>query len=220
MSVANPHVTANAADIQTAIRSAAAHERAAAGHEDKYANQMRSAGASMFHAFTLALKAAPEFQGRKVDDKTVLKFYKSTQPRKWWDEHLRHAKFLDGKGKPDRDHAKRLLQWHIDPEGAQRRRAQHAMQVVASRKKVATQRTRAARGSTLTPEPMTEEMRELAAELEAGDKARAEPTVSTQDLLGECNRLQSAAKKVDPAHRAAALEVLRVTAREIERYVP
>lgn len=218
MSAAQPHATANAADIQNCIRAALANERAAAGHEDKYSNQMRSAGANMFHAFTLALKTAPEYVGRKIDDKAVLRIYKSTAPRKWWDEHLRHAKFLDGKGRPDRDHAARLLQWHVDPEGAQKRRAKHVMQVVASRKKVDKQRTQAARGSTLTHEPMTDEMRELAAELDA--TPRSEPSVSTQDLLGECNRLQSAAKKVDPSHRGTALEILRVTAREIERYIP
>lgn len=211
----------SAGDITTAIRQALASERAAASHEDKYENQMKSAGASMYAAFTLALRAAPEYQGRKLDEKAILRIYKSTAPRKWWDEALAAAKVTTKDGKADRDHAKRLLQWHVDPEGARARRAQHALSCVSSRKRVAAKRTAAARGSRETPKaPTTAEMREIAVSPALGAGYAADQVVSIEDLLGECSRLSSAAKKVEPLHRAEALEKLRVTAREIERYVP
>lgn len=214
------------AEIITAIRAAAAHERAASSHEDKYENQMKSAGASMFAAFTLAIRQAPVYLGRRLDDGAVLRIYKSTSPRPWWDEHLAAAKLVDGKGRPDREHAKRLIQWHVDLDGARARRAQHSLKVMASRKRVAAERTSAARGSTVTPksEPVTAEMRELAQELGYGADALGvedtTPPVSVNDLLGEINRMSAAVRKVEAAHRGEALEKLRAVAREIERYVP
>lgn len=207
-------------EILSAIRAAAANERAAAGHEDKYENQMKAAGANMFHAFTLAIRSAPVYKGRKLDDAAVLRIYKSTSPRQWWDEHLAAAKFVDGRGKADREHAARLIQWHVDLEGARARRAKHALSCVSTRKRVEKQRGVASYGSRENRKsaPSTEEMRELAAG--QGEENAAETVISVEDLLGEVNRLSSAAKKVEPAHRAEALEAVRQAARQIERYVP
>lgn len=200
----------NAAEIHQAIRAALGHERAAAGHEDKYEQQMRSAGASMYAAFALAAKSQPEYQGRKLDEKAIARLYKGTAPRKWWDEHLAAAKVVDGKGKADRDRAKRLIQWHVDPDGAAARRVQRAQQKVSQRR----QSVSAARGPRVAPEShVTPVMQQLAAAGEA-------PTVTLEDLLGEVSRLQSAARKVEEAHRADALEAVKNAAREVERYVP
>lgn len=212
-------------DITNAIRAAVAHERAASGHADKYEQQMKSAGANMFHAFVLSAKGAPEHAGRKLDDKALLRLYKSTARRTWWDASLAAARLTDAAGKADRGHAKRLIQWYVDLEGARRARAQHAASCVAQRKKVDKQQVAAARSSRETTKaPTTAEMRELrdaAVMREAADQGifAADVSVTVEDLLGECSRLQSAVKKVDQAHRADALEILKVTAREIERHV-
>lgn len=206
----------NAVDITTAIRSAVAHERAAAAHEDRYANQMKAAGASMYHAFTLALKGVEEFKGRKLDDKAIERIYKSTKPRPWWDAALAAAKFLDGKQRADRDHALRLIQWHLDPEGAYARRLQNSVKAVASRKRAATSGLTSTRkqAASAPAAPATEEMRALT------ENSAPERTPTVEDLLGEVNRISSAARKVEPANRGEALEALRTAARNLERYVP
>lgn len=226
-------------DAVTHIRAAVAHERAAAGHEDKYENQMKAAGASMYAAFAAAAKAAPEHQGRKIDDKALLRLYKGTAPRPWWDAALAAAKLTTGSGKADRDHAKRLIQWHVDLDGARARRAQHAIACVSGRKKLSKERTSAARGSRETPKqspaaPSTAAMRAIApsagasaaggfgAGPEEGDRewSYEYDMVTLEDLLGEVARLQIAAKKVEAGHRADALAAVRHAARQIERYVP
>jgi hypothetical protein len=214
-------------DILQHIRQAAAHETAATRHEDRYEQQMKSAGASMYQAFCIALRASEQFHGRKIDDKAVLRIYQSTAPRKWWDEHLKAAKY------PSRDEAKRLIQWHVDPAGAQARRAQHVLSVVASRKKLEKQRGAETRGSTLTPKPAMSEAKHAERITEGNVKAalagrelpravaeeeHAAPVATREDLLGEVNRISAAVRKVRELQRDAVLEILRVTAREIERF--
>ena len=203
-------------DVVGQIRAAIAHERAAAGHEDKYENQMKSAGASMYAAFVAAVRGSEEHKGRKIDEKAILRLYKSTAPRPWWDEALAAAKLVDGRGKADREHAKRLIQWHVDLDGARQRRAQHALSCVKGRKSLSRQGSTASRGSREHPKqaPSTEEMRTLT----AGEENSA--TVTLEDLLGEVARLQVAAKRVEAEHRSDALAAVRGAAREIERYVP
>lgn len=213
-------------DILQHIRQAAAHETAATRHEDRYEQQMKSAGASMYQAFSIALRASEQFQGRKIDDKAVLRIYQSTAPRKWWDAHLAAAKY------PSRDEAKRLIQWHVDPAGAQARRAQHVLSVVASRKKLEKQRGAETRGSTLTPKPVREAAHSariteanVTAALAGRELSQKEALLGTEnaaatveDLLGELNRLSAAVRRVKAGERDAVLEILRVTAREVERH--
>ncbi|MBF6571701.1 MAG: hypothetical protein IVW54_22910 [Candidatus Binataceae bacterium] len=201
-------------DIVSHIRQAVAHERAAAGHEDKYENQMKAAGASMYAAFVAAVRSSDEHKGRKIDDKAILRLYKSTAPRPWWDAALLAARVTTTAGKADREHSKRLIQWHVDLDGARQRRAQHALRVVSGRKSLSKQGTTATQGARVRPEPTTAEVRTLTATPDSAGEVRLE------DLLGEVSRLQLAAKRVEPAHRAEALEVLKVSARQIERYVP
>jgi hypothetical protein len=45
-----------------------------------------------------------------------------------------------------------------------------------------------------------------------------EPDLSLDDLLGEVNRISSAARRVAPEDRATVLAILKTAAREIERY--
>ena len=215
-------------DILQHIRQAQAHADAAVRHEDRYGQQMRAAGSSMYQAFTLALKGADEYRGRKLDEKAILRLYKSTTPRPWWDAHLTTAKLVDASGKADRDRARRLIQWHVDPDGAQERRAQHTIRALAHKKQRSTQ----TRGVT-TPElrPKSAPAREAVhsaritqanttaalggRELEAGP-VHAAPAVSMEDLLGELNRISAAVRRVKAGERDAVLEILRVTAREVE----
>jgi hypothetical protein len=218
-------------DILQHIRQAQAHADAAIRHEDRYGQQMRAAGASMYQAFTLALKGADEYRGRKLDEKAILRLYKSTTPRPWWDAHLCTAKLVDASGRADRDKAKRLIQWHVDPDGAQERRAQAAMRALASKKRLSDQKVAQTQGA-MRPKsaPAREavhsaritEANTTAAlggrELEAGP-VHAASAVSMEDLLGELNRISAAVRRVKAGERDAVLEILRVTAREVEGHV-
>lgn len=198
------------------IRHAAAAERAAGGHEDKYANQMKSAGAAMYAAFKAAILEQPDWKGRKLGEHVIQRVYESSKPRPWWDAYLKEAKFTDEKGEAKRDDAKRLIQWHIDPTGAQTRRAQRQLQQAAAQKRLREKRRQqSSQGMTSSPEPSTETMRAIGS---PGSDEAAD--VSLEDLLGEVNRLQSAAKKVEVGHRAEALLAVREAARQVERYVP
>lgn len=210
-------------DILQHIRQASAHETAATRHEDRYEQQMKAAGASMYQAFCVALRASEQYHGRKIDDKAVLRIYQSTAPRKWWDEHLAAAKY------PGREEAKRLIQWHVDPAGAAARRAQHTIRTLAGKKRLAAQRTAATQGAPVRPKReevhsarITEANttaalagRELPRGAEA-EKEHAAPAATMEDLLGELNRLSAAVRRVKAGERDAVLEILRVTAREVE----
>ena len=210
-------------DVVTHIRAAAAHERAAGAHEAKYENQMKAAGASMFAAFRAALMEQPDYRGRQINEKAILRIYESPKPRPWWDAYLVEAKFADESGRAKRDAAKRLIQWHLDPDQAARRRVQAQARVAQSRKVAQEHRVMEARGVRVRPEsaaPSTAEMRSLGAAAGAGQDTGNAAEVSVEDLLGELNRLQSAAKKVEAAHRAEALEILKASARQLERYIP
>jgi hypothetical protein len=142
-------MSAQVQDIQRLLREAAANEVAAARHEDRYEAQLKAAGANVYHAFAIALRASPEFSGRQIDDKAIARIYTSPKPRPWWDKHLATVR-VDGKP-ATREWGKRLIQWHLDPEAAQARRAQHTIALVAGRKKLQKQRTAESRGSRETP---------------------------------------------------------------------
>lgn len=215
--------------IIQAIRQATAHEDAAARHEDKYEQQMKSAGASMYQAFTLALREADEFRGRQIDDKAILRIYQSPKPRPWWDEQLSAAGCVkdDKACKADRERAHRLIQWHVDPAGAQGRRAQHALKEAARRKtldKQASRQTQGARVHRKSEAVHAERVTEAATKsAHAGRELNVDPVdpaphASLEDLLREVNRLSTAAKRVPADHRATVREILIVTAREVERY--
>jgi hypothetical protein len=221
--------------IQLAIREAAAHERTASKAEDTYAMKMKAAGASMFAAFKLACEAAPEFQGRRLDDKAMSRIYASTRPRPWWDTHLAAAGLVNAKGAPDRDRAKRLIQWDSDPSAAQARYMTGKVQQLAAQKRLSQQRVSETRGMNSRPKPA--QAREASIERHAERITQASlnaavggrelpsletrgtvPAIDLQNLLGECSRIQSAVKKVPAASRGDVFEILRVTAREIEGY--
>lgn len=224
------------------IKQAAAHEDAAGRHVEKYEGQMKAAGASMYAAFQMAAKDAPELQGRKIDDAAITRLYQSSKPRPWWDKALVAAGITakGAKGVGDRERAARLIQWHVDPEAAKSRSAQRQIQQAAAQRALRARRSAAAaeqtRGMTSSHKikagPSTAAMREIhvagqAAALagrglqvvaggkQAGDHAAAS---SLEDLLAEVNRIQSAVRKVKPDDRTAVFEILRVTAREIEEH--
>jgi hypothetical protein len=232
----------SALDIQRHIRQATAHEDAAGRHEDKYAQQMTAAGHSMFTAFTLALKGAEEFQGRQIDDKAILRIYQSTKPRPWWDKALKTADVLvEGRAErtPDRERAKRLIQWHVDPTGASARRAQHALKEAARRKKLEKQGRGKTQGARVVPERASgarvspareakhaERIVDAATTAATGGRAPAEVesakpvTPPLDDLLAELSRIGSAVRKVKPEDREEVRSMLVAAARDVERYVP
>lgn len=216
-------------EISLALRTAAGHERAAHAAEvagtKQYEMKMISAGASAYSAFVLAIKAAPEYQGRKIDDAAIRRIYSSTKARPWWDAHLKAVRI---EGEPaDREWGKRLIQWHLDPAAAKARRAKRVLRLANYRK---TQEKTPARGVRRTPQaaaPSTAEMRTVArAAQETALAGRELPPVEADgvpelgDLLREVNRMSSAAHRVAPTDRAVVLDILIVTAREVERYVP
>jgi len=214
-------------EINLALRTAAGHERAAhaaeAGGMKQYEMKMVSAGAAAYGAFVLAIKAAPEYQGRKIDDAAIRRIYSSTKARPWWDAHLKAVKV---EGEPaEREWGKRLIQWHIDPEAAKARRAKLTLRLANYRKAQEKSPTRGVR----TPQaaaPSTAEMRTVARASEetalAGrelPRITAEAWPSLEDLLGEVNRISAAVRKAPETQREALLDILRTTAREVERYV-
>lgn len=137
-------------DIQSHIRQAVAHERAANSAEDKYEQQMKAAGYEMWTAFCMAARAAPERSGRRSEEKDLLKLYHGTEKRKWWDDDL--AKVDSIKVKDKRGFAIDVIQWHLFPVAAQkdrgRRIAAEATRRITSdkQKDTASRRARAPQG--------------------------------------------------------------------------
>lgn len=220
----------SAHEINLALRTAAGHERAAIEAETAGAKQfemkMKSAGASVYAAFVLAAKAAPELQGRKLDDKAIARLYASTTRRPWWDEHLAKVKVAATGKAADREWGKRLIQWHLDPAAAQARRAQHSLREATLRNRLKEQSTSASRGARAPQAPSAKEaaaVREAARttalagrELPRDEKPVAHAT--REDCLGELNRMRSALGALkEPAQFDEALELLKATARDLER---
>ena len=221
-------------EISQQLRAAVAFERTAlkaeADGEKQYEMKMKSAGASAFAAFKLALADAPEYKGRRIDDAAVRRIYQSTKPRAWWDKHLQSAK-------QDREWGKRLIQWHLDPDGAKARHVGTRLRVANYRKLqgkpgaqgVRTPQARAGGSAPVTAPatPRTSEMREIAraatttalAHRELPDNEASLQGVRTADLLNECERIRRAVVNVKPGERAEVLDILRTTAGEVERYV-
>jgi hypothetical protein len=216
-------------EINLALRTAAGHERAAREAEEQgaktYEMKMISAGASAYAGFVLAIKAAPEYQGRKIDDAAIQRIYQSTKPRPWWDKHLAAVKV---EGKPaTREWGARVIQWHLDPDAAKARRAKAALRVASAHKALKEKANRATHG-VRTPQAKvpttTEVLAHAAAVTKALQPARELPraaaeAVTLEDLLGDVSRINSTVRKVKAEDRAAVQDILRVTAREIERYV-
>ena len=223
-----------AQEIQLNLRTAAGHERAAQDAEAegtrKYEMKMISAGAAAYGAFALALKAAPDYQGRKIDDKAIRRIYESTKPRPWWDEHLARVK-VNG-ATATREWGKRLIQWHIDPEAAKARHARRLADDTARRKVLKEKEERRARGPR-SPQvhaapPTRREVDKVvtaaaSTALAGRELPRLEHTeahATREDCLGEVNRIKSAVGKLkDAAQFDAAVELLKAAAREIERIV-
>lgn len=156
-------MTDHSHQIQLALRTAAGHARAAndvqAQADRTYEMKMKSAGAAVYEAWGLAVRAQPEYQGRKLDDKALERLYAGTTPRPWWDKHLASIK-VDGKP-GDRDWAKRTLQWHLDPDAARARRLQAVVRAEGHRRKVKEAGERRP-NSGRTYAPSTGEMKEVA----------------------------------------------------------
>jgi hypothetical protein len=217
-------------DLQQAIRAALAHERAASSHEDKYEQQMKSAGASMYAAFTAALRACDEFRGRQISDRTILNVYQSPKPRPWWDDELAAAGVKREDGRADRERAARLIQWHVDPDAARARRAKHVLASASARKKLTDQRATAARGARAPRAPTRAEVdRVREASHERAHAGRAEPMAEQHDagnaavreagraqVLALLGRLQSKAKRVDLMALADAVDVLEAVERDFD----
>ncbi len=157
--------------INLALRTAAGHARAAndvqAQADKAYEMKMKSAGAAVYEAWGLAVRAQPEYQGRKIDDKALERIYTGTTPRPWWDKHLTAVK-VDGKP-ADREWAKRTMQWHLDPDAAKERAARHVARSEGHRRKVKEAAARPQPGNSgRTCAPSTKEVRELVEAVERG----------------------------------------------------
>ncbi len=222
-------------EINLALRTAAGHERAALQAEadglKQYEMKMKSAGASAYAAFVLAAKAAPDLQGRKLDDKAIERLYTSPTRRPWWDEHLAKVK-VDGRV-AGREWAARTIQWHLDPEAAKARRAKHALANANARKALKKAAPASAHGSRepqagrAAAAPTTHEMREIhrAAQTTALAGRELPPAASgvsasatREDCLGELNRIRSALGALrEGAQFDEALDLLKAVARDLER---
>lgn len=133
--------------IQQYIQKAAAHEDAAGRADEKYQQQMKAAGAELFEAFKLVMADA----GKPVPTDPVAfdRFYAYARKADW-DAALAARK-------KDREWGKRLMQWHIDPEAAQARKA--AKLVIDAKARLAkarlaktSRRTAPNQGSRTTPD--------------------------------------------------------------------
>lgn len=223
----------SAHEINLALRTAAGHERAAHAAEvsgaKQYEMKMKSAGASVYQAFVLAARAAPEHQGRKIDDAAIRRLYQSTKPRPWWDAHLKTVK-VEGKT-ADREWGARLIQWHLDPAAAMARHAQRRLQQATAQRRLRAQRPAPTRGMTHPTRsapvaPSTAQMRavsnaatETAVAFRGLPLAGVPPLSVTDDLLDVMLRIRRAIQKVKNEDVEAVADILRTTAREVERYI-
>lgn len=218
-------------EINLALRTAAGHERAALDAEASaaktYEMKMKSAGASAYTAFALAVRAAPEFQGRKIDDKAIERIYQSNKPRPWWDAHL--AKVRVAAAPATREWAKRTILWHIDPEAAAARRAANRLKMATHHKVLKEKANKAGQG-VRTPQraPTTREMRAVAKagvdaahagrELPSLEKALAPIGATREDCYGEINRIKVVVSRLtEQAQWNEAVELLKATARDLEK---
>jgi hypothetical protein len=140
--------------INLALRTAAGHDRAARDTEAQaskaFEMKKKSAGASLYEAWGLAVRAQPEYKNYKIDDKALARIYESNKPRPWWDKHLAAVR-VDGKP-ADREWAKRLLQWHLDPNAARARHAMFALKAAAQYKRLKEQGNKPSQGG-YSPRP-------------------------------------------------------------------
>lgn len=208
--------------INLALRTAAGHARAAAdvlaSADKSYEMKMKSAGASVWEAWALAVRSQPEFEGRKIDDKALVRIYESTRPRPWWDKHLSTVKV---EGKPaNREWAKRTMQWHTDPDAARARRAKDAALSAANYQKRKEKVEAQGRHSRPQAAPTTAEMREF---METGIPREVVAAVAddTKKAGDEVERLLERVRRA--AHRLATAEqlaegeaILRLTVEGLE----
>ena len=218
MTATQPHLRAvdstPLTDLQQAIRAALAHERAASNHEDKYEQQMKSAGASMYAAFTAALRGCDEFTGRQISERTILNVYQSPKPRPWWDREL-------AAGGVERESAARLIQWHVDPDAARARRAKHVLAAAVARKKLTDQRSTMARGARAPREVSRKEADAVRAAGRGAEVDQDEGNAALRDagrakVLALIGRLQSKARRVDMMALADAIDVLEAVERDFD----
>lgn len=217
-------------EINLALRTAAGHERAAldaeAAASKTYEMKMKSAGASAYSAFALAIRAAPEYQGRKIDDKAISRIYQSNKPRPWWDQHLAKVKVS---GAPaTREWAKRTILWHMDPEAALARRAHSIASKAAERNRLKEKQKSTGQGARAPQQPSTATMRKMhAAAQDAAHAGRELPSLervepaaghTLQDAQGEINRIKVAVGRLTTtAQFNDAVELLKATARDLEK---
>jgi hypothetical protein len=205
--------------INLALRTAAGHARAAADvlstADRTYEMKMKSAGASVWEAWALAVRSQPEFEGRKIDDKALVRIYESTKARPWWDRHLSTVKF---EGKPaTREWAKRTLQWHTDPDAARARRTKDVALSAANHKK-RKEKVEAQGRPRPQAQPTTAAMREVAA---AVAKEKWGQELPGEAALGEIDRLLARIRRaINPLNTteqlAEAEAMLRLVAEGLE----
>lgn len=159
--------------INLALRTAAGHARAASEAEENatkvYEMKMKSAGASVYEAWGLAVRSQPEYQGRQLDDAALQRIFQSNKPRPWWDRHVQAVRINGKEG--NREWAHRTMQWHTDPDAARARRAQDNARRIANHAK---RNGKIPRQGGRPPqhngkEPSTRDMRELSKAIRLGE---------------------------------------------------
>lgn len=201
--------------INLALRTAAGHYRAAndvlTTAESTCEMKYKSAGASVWEAWCLAVRALPEMAGRKLDDKALARLFSSPKRRPWWDKHLAAVKV---EGKPaTRDWASRTLQWHLDPDAARARRAQQRAVTAGHQRKVreAAAKVHSRYSNTEKREPTTAEFRKVVERVTSasgteGALARAE----RDEIERLLSRLGTVVRSfTNPVKRAEATAALR-----------
>lgn len=214
--------------INLALRTAAGHARAAFDvlktAEGTYEMKMKSAGASVWEAWSLAVKAQPEYVGRKLDEKALVRIYESTKARPWWDRHLAAVSF---QGKPvNREWAKRTMQWHVDPDAARARRAKDNALSAANYKKRKEKVEAQGRPRPQAGAPSTAEMKEVGngwtpqevREYDADTStAGAETRAAREELDRLLERISKATRTLTNLHQLAEAEaLLRLAAEGLE----
>jgi hypothetical protein len=203
--------------IQGHIRQAIAHERAAGSHDDKYEQQMKSAGAEMYAAFEAALRAAPEYKGRQIDDKAIARIYQSPTRRPWWDKELAVASI---KAKDRRDYALRLIQWHLDPSKAQANRGREIAYQASARLK--DQRVTPARGKRPpqdepTPTEAAKIAEKVSTSMALDTRAPAMLVTNTTAMRNDARRLlENALDRVRNLAGKASIAALQDAAEHVE----
>ena len=82
----------------------------------QYEQTMRAAGKEMFDDFVLAMRHAPEYRDREIEDQSIVRALTAKRAPRWWHGLLDAAGFEGGPW-----YARLLIDWHVDTDRARKR---------------------------------------------------------------------------------------------------